>query len=110
MHTNTNMHGQERDLARKLARLKAQDAMEREAHEDLAAYLREKHEVGEGVLLDLVLNAVQPALTNVRQNKHTYIHHPVQETAAQVAAWREASTRELGELDAALARLTEVRG
>lgn len=34
----------------------------------------------------------------------------MQETATQVAALREASARELGELDAALTRLTEVRG
>ena len=42
---STCMSAQERDLARKLARLKAQDAMERKAHDDLAAYLRGKHEV-----------------------------------------------------------------
>lgn len=46
-NTHVYKHEQERDLARKLARLKAQDAMEREAHADLAAYLRGKHEVGE---------------------------------------------------------------
>lgn len=40
---------------------------------------------------------------------HATLHQMMQETAAQVAAWRETSARELGELDAALARLTEVR-
>lgn len=43
---------------------------------------------------------------------HTNMYTPrhiMQETAAQVVAWRETSTRELEELDAALARLTEVR-
>lgn len=45
------MHTKERDLARKLARLKAQDAMERKAHEDLAGYLQGKYQVCSRALL-----------------------------------------------------------
>ncbi len=46
------------------------------------------------------------------QSRHDDKQHPsvsyTQETAAQVAAWRAKSVKDLGELDSAVQRLTEV--